>query len=70
MSSTRAINKQQYDMAVAEELAKFKDAMHVLNQKLKTYQEKLCQHKETRFIPDASGNNDSYTIYLKCEMEV
>lgn len=70
MSSTRAINKKQYDEALAAKLASFKDELHILNQQLKTYQEKVCQHKETRFVPDASGNKDSYTVCLECGMEV
>lgn len=29
----------------------------------------ICEHQETEYIPDASGNNDSYHICLICGLE-
>lgn len=29
----------------------------------------ICEHKETKYVPDASGNNDSYYYCLNCGLE-
>lgn len=29
----------------------------------------MCDHSETEYIPDASGNNDSYHVCLICGLE-
>ena len=30
---------------------------------------KLCDHSETKYVADASGNNDSYYVCLICGLE-
>jgi len=61
--------KQRYDKNCRTEtelhnqyLAKFKEAL--------VEERKKCKHKETKFHPDASGNNDSYYECINCGKKV
>lgn len=63
------INKQQYDTLVERELTRSRNARRALNDRLLAFQN-TCLHTNTQYVPDASGNNDSYTECLECGMEV
>jgi hypothetical protein len=46
----------------------FEESLKGLN-KIMSLAQHLCDHSETEYIPDASGNNDSYHVCLICGLE-
>jgi len=63
------INKQQYDNLVERELTRSRNARRTLKDRLLAFQI-TCLHKNTKYVPDASGNNDSYTECIECGKEL
>lgn len=45
------------------------DAHERYTRRMKELQER-CPHKETRYFPDASGNNDSWIECVDCNKEL
>lgn len=48
---------------------KYQKDLATLESELKTSQ-KVCDHSQTRYCPDASGNNDSFTECCLCGKEL
>ena len=59
------INRSQYDDEIRKLNRKYKKELSRLDEKLKLFR-KTCNHENTKYVPDASGNNDSYTICEIC----
>jgi len=64
-----AVNKLQYDNLVLIENTRHKHMLDTLKVRLMKHQNK-CKHKNTKHVPDASGNNDSYDECLDCGKEL
>ena len=66
----KKLNDILYDLQIVVERQEeiFRETDKSLKKLISSLQN-LCEHKETKYVPDASGNNDSYYYCLVCGLE-
>lgn len=70
MNIKEQITELRYQIEVEKEKRQkaFEESLKRLN-KIMSLAQQLCDHPETKYYPDASGNNDSYHVCLICGLE-
>jgi hypothetical protein len=56
------------DLEIERQDKLIQESVRKLSEIKRTLQ-KMCSHTETKYVPDASGNNDSYYYCLNCGLE-
>ena len=60
---------EKIEETIREEEKKHEEKIISLKKEIQAIR-KTCSHKETKYHPDASGNNDSWRSCIECGAEV
>lgn len=69
MRKVQPLTAAEYRLAVERERARHTRAMKRLDERLAECQ-RTCPHTVTSFVPDPSGNRDSYYECVHCDAHV
>lgn len=64
-ASIEPLSEQEYRLAMEKEEARHDKVCDKLKARRKLFQA-TCPHKNVEWVPDASGNNDSYHVCQDC----
>ena len=69
MADMTPMTRSEHRLALEKENSRHDRVLGRLRDRLHAYQ-RDCPHSRTRFVPDASGNNDSYHECLDCGIHI